>query len=394
MTRENQWSLLIARYRGWSLRVHLYFWLLSASTLYLSLTTRHSLPHQEDIFLMAIASLVVLAFSLLLHELGHALAARMFGGSMPTWVIGPVNGMGEIQTPREPCAQVIIYLAGPAVNFALAFVASAILMLAQNPGVAWLHLLHHDSWNGGIWLTGLQLVYTINWLLCLINLAPSLMFDGGRALRGALLWIWPGLGIIQAERWVASATRLLSATLLLLVVLSWQWGWAIDVYLVPLALFSVFLFFSSEIQPSRDASRDAAVWKDDHAAAAISATLRTLKEKGSSPPSAASPRSSPAEQPSDDWEKLPPNYWQPIPPSSDHPHSRGREDESLFAPFSENSAYGEDSAEAEAADERRMDELLIRVHQEGMDCLSPEEHAFLQKVSARYRERRHRMTSP
>jgi stage IV sporulation protein FB len=390
MTRENQWSLLIARYRGWSLRVHLYFWLLAASTLYLSLTTRNTLPNQEDIFLMAIASLMVLAGSLLLHEMGHALAVKIFGGSMPTWVIGPVNGMGDIRTPQEPCTQVFIYLAGPVVNFTIAFVAYTFLTLVQTPGVAWLHLLHHDNWNGGVLLTGLQLVYTINWLLCLINLAPSLMFDGGRALRGALLWNWPGLGVIQAERWVASATRLLSATLLLLVMLSWQWGWAIDVYLVPLALFSVFLFFSSEIQPSRDMAPESARWTDDHAASAISATLRTLKETGashSSPPAPPSP-SSAANRPPEDWANSPPSFWQPILPNSEHSSPPAREKEPLFSHFSGN------SAEAEAADDIRMDKLLIRVHEEGMDCLSSEEHAFLQKVSARYRERRHRMTSP
>jgi hypothetical protein len=41
----------------------------------------------------------------------------------------------------------------------------------------------------------------------------------------------------------------------------------------------------------------------------------------------------------------------------------------------------------EAAEERRMDEILEKLHREGRAALSDEEHRFLVRVSARYRNR-------
>ena len=41
----------------------------------------------------------------------------------------------------------------------------------------------------------------------------------------------------------------------------------------------------------------------------------------------------------------------------------------------------------EAAEERRMDEILDKLHREGRGALTDEEHRFLVRVSARYRNR-------
>jgi len=43
--------------------------------------------------------------------------------------------------------------------------------------------------------------------------------------------------------------------------------------------------------------------------------------------------------------------------------------------------------ETEAEEERRVDEILVRLHDGGMKALSAEERALLQRVSARYRNR-------
>jgi hypothetical protein len=43
--------------------------------------------------------------------------------------------------------------------------------------------------------------------------------------------------------------------------------------------------------------------------------------------------------------------------------------------------------EMEAEEERRVDEVLIRVKEFGIDGLSPEERSLLHRVSARYRNR-------
>jgi 2-oxo-4-hydroxy-4-carboxy--5-ureidoimidazoline (OHCU) decarboxylase len=41
----------------------------------------------------------------------------------------------------------------------------------------------------------------------------------------------------------------------------------------------------------------------------------------------------------------------------------------------------------EREEERRVDSILVRVKELGLDAISPEERALLQRVSARYRDR-------
>ena len=43
--------------------------------------------------------------------------------------------------------------------------------------------------------------------------------------------------------------------------------------------------------------------------------------------------------------------------------------------------------ELEAEDEKRVDEILARLHERGMRSLSPEDRALLERVSQRYRSR-------
>jgi Zn-dependent protease len=116
----------------------------------------------------------------LLHELGHALMARRFGIETEDITLYPIGGVARLQRlPRAPGAELLITLAGPAVNFVLAFLFAILVSL--------------DSDGGTVSSVGRLLgeMIKINLILGVFNLIPAFPMDGGRILR-ALLSGWLG----------------------------------------------------------------------------------------------------------------------------------------------------------------------------------------------------------
>jgi Zn-dependent protease len=184
----------------------------------------------------------------LLHELGHALAARRFGIETEDITLYPIGGVARLRRmPRAPGAELVIALAGPAVNFAI---AAAIYTLTPLWAVT-------SGWVGfvGPFLNELGL---INLLLGLFNLLPAFPMDGGRVLR-ALLSGW--LGRVPATQIAATVGRGLAVCLGILLF----WAYRNPMHLV-LAAFIYFAASAEETQVLRDERRrlagspDAGIW--------------------------------------------------------------------------------------------------------------------------------------
>ncbi|MEQ1670036.1 MAG: site-2 protease family protein [Hyphomicrobium sp.] len=117
------------------------------------------------------------ALSILLHELGHALAARYW--AVPTAYI-ELNGLGGLchfarAMPQNRVANIVMLLAGPAANFILWQVFSnAGRWMFQQPG---------DTFAGATRTAHLLLqLGSVNFMLFVFNLLPSHPLDGGRTL--------------------------------------------------------------------------------------------------------------------------------------------------------------------------------------------------------------------
>lgn len=120
---------------------------------------------------LGVVFLIAVFGSVLLHELGHALVARRYGIRTRRIILLPIGGMAQLEgEPRSPREELAIALAGPAVNFALAF---GLLML--------------EALGGGILGFGLlESLMIANLSLGLFNLLPAFPMDGGRVLRAFL----------------------------------------------------------------------------------------------------------------------------------------------------------------------------------------------------------------
>ncbi len=143
---------------------------------------------------------VVFGF-VLMHELGHALTAKGFGIGTRDITLLPIGGIANIQgSPRTPGQELLISLAGPAVNFALA----AFLSLASLP-IFGLNYFFNGTWQVSDILARL---IGINLMLGTFNLLPAFPMDGGRVFRAVLSW---RLGHVRATGIAALTGKVLAA---------------------------------------------------------------------------------------------------------------------------------------------------------------------------------------
>ena len=140
-----------------------------------------------------------LLLSILLHELGHAFAGRLFGAAVSHIELTGLGGVAHFERslPSSVFARTVIYLAGPAVN----------LML-------WLGL---DALTGEVIQAGnsmlavpIAVLAWANFALLLFNLLPAYPLDGGHTLDA---WLGAIFGSAWAARIVASLGLLVAVGL-------------------------------------------------------------------------------------------------------------------------------------------------------------------------------------
>jgi Zn-dependent protease len=186
-----------------------------------------------------VSVLLVLAVfgCVLLHELGHALAAQQFGIRTRDITLYPIGGVARLERmPRAAGAELVIALAGPAVNVAI---AGGLLALGILSGGALL-----TSNVVGVMMTELL---AVNVILALFNMLPAFPMDGGRVLR-AVLCAWMSR---------ARATTIAAGIGRVMAVLLGTVGfyYTENVMLIPLAIFVYMVSRSEEAQVLAEEAR-------------------------------------------------------------------------------------------------------------------------------------------
>ncbi len=347
MRESSIWSLNLGRYLGVQVRLHVFFLLFGVFTLFLAAQSP-----QGSLAWYAVLSLTILLLSVLLHEIGHCAATRRVGGSADQIVLSPLGGLASTNVPPEPLAQLAVAAAGPLVNFVILLAAVPLLLLYGADVQGLLNPISpREALEGSLPLVALKLTFWINSVLLILNLLPAPPLDGGRMLRSVL---WHAVGYRNAVLSLSMVARL---TAVGLCVGAWMLrdtrlpggtlpGVAIPIWM-PLVLIGIFLFFSAKIEADRLAERPL---NDDLLGYDFSQGYTSL-ERSFSPPMPREPG------PISRWLKR-------------KRHARDRCQQM-----------------AEEEEEWRVDDILARLHELGIDSLSCEDRSILERVSARYRDR-------
>jgi Zn-dependent protease len=168
-------GIIIARPFGIPVFVSPY-WFVVAAVLVVLYSSSSGLPGSVQgtvpRYLVAVAFVILLYLSVLIHELSHCVVARAFRLPVRRILLYPLGGFSEIeQEPPTPGQEFLVSAAGPAMSLLLAALGFGVHELFNPPGIA------------GVLVDRLILA---NAVVGVFNLLPGLPLDGGRVLRAGL----------------------------------------------------------------------------------------------------------------------------------------------------------------------------------------------------------------
>lgn len=173
------------------------------------------------VFLVAVFGCV------LLHELGHALTARAFGIETRKITLSPIGGVAQLERmPRSPGGELLITLAGPAVNLVIAGCLGIVLQVASL-------LEPHAQFSVAGQFASVLL--TVNLVLAAFNMIPAFPMDGGRILRATLSgWV----GRLRATEIAAKVGQWLAIAFpFVMLLLDGHWVFRFSLLHIVLAAF-------------------------------------------------------------------------------------------------------------------------------------------------------------
>ncbi|MBX2844092.1 MAG: site-2 protease family protein [Flammeovirgaceae bacterium] len=189
-----KYTLNLGKLFGISLKVHWTFSFLLLWIIFLNLSYGQTTMGiaWELFFVISVFGCVVL------HELGHALAARKYGIPTKDITLYPIGGIARLQSiPKEPLKELVVAIAGPAINVVIAI----LLFIGFKSNQQYIEnlTLLDDPLSLATYPFYLM---TANIVLVLFNAIPAFPMDGGRVLRALLSMKLPRLKATRIAMWI------------------------------------------------------------------------------------------------------------------------------------------------------------------------------------------------
>jgi Zn-dependent protease/CBS domain-containing protein len=180
--------------------------------------------------LWAILFVVTLFLCVTLHELGHALTAKRFSILTKDIILLPIGGVARLESlPEKPRQELLVTLAGPAVNLVIAAVLyMALLITGTSPETNEVSAIDGSNF--------FFMLMVVNLGLAVFNMIPAFPMDGGRVLRALLSFRYPR----------ATATRIAATVGQLLAVLFVVLGFFSGSF--PLVFIGIFVYLGAQAE--------------------------------------------------------------------------------------------------------------------------------------------------
>lgn len=359
------WSLPLGRMFGVPVRAHVLFPFVAVALLLRVALNVQKAPGDAGFppgAWVDMATILVLLFvSVLFHEGGHCLGARLVDGDTHEILIWPLGGLAAVDVPHTPRANFIATAMGPAVNLGFCLIAGLLFLTLTgfefrppiNP-FSWPirpdgdQLIQLYTWRdvpaslanptvvNEPWVVFLARLFWVNWVLFFLNVVLlGYPLDGGRLFQSIL---WKYVGYRQATLAAVFAGFITMFVVGLYAIIQEQ---------VLALCLAIFIYVSCRQQwIILETGSEEGVFGYD-----FSQGYTSLERDQ---PAQPRPRR--------------PGWWQ---------RWRQRRAARKLQREIEQREY----------EERRTDELLDKISREGKNALTDEEQRFLKRVSDRYRNR-------
>ncbi|WP_114777513.1 site-2 protease family protein [Botryobacter ruber] len=217
-----KWSLKLGKIAGIKILVHWTFLILIGWIVF------SEVRRGSDAFttVLAVAFVLTIFLCVVLHELGHSLTAKRYGIKTKMITLLPIGGVASLERmPENPKQELLIAVAGPAVNVVIALILWLALPSLQE-------LPSEDFFTRITPANFFYLLLFVNLMLVFFNAIPAFPMDGGRVLRALLAF---KLGRVRATQIAANLGQMLAIFFVFI-------GFFYNPFLI---LIGIFVFFGA-----------------------------------------------------------------------------------------------------------------------------------------------------
>ncbi len=357
MEDRNDWSVGVGRWFGVPVRMHafLFLFVLLIGSLEWNLYER-SPSISGTSFVYGLTLLVCV----LVHELSHVLAAFCLGGSASSIILTPWGGFSELNYSDRVRDRMVVHWAGIFANSILFLIGSFLVLQAGRATLGDLVNPLRPPVFESLQATSsiAQIFVWLNFQIAVVNLTPAFPFDFAQIMRTMFGAVNEGLSDLKIESTIKAIGQLSGAVLIGIgVLLRDQTGGPIEPMWAVLVGAGIVVYFAARFdfrKRLRQMYEQSASWVDDDTHRNVDSDLVYDSEER-------------LEFLTDES-----GYSQWLIEKRQE-RERGR---------------SEIDMDVEREEERRADEVLLKLHDGGIESLTFDERRLLERVSARIRQRR------